>query len=658
MAAEQVKELMRRAAALVKEGKPAEAGGVLDRLLELAPDNVQALYARAAVDVRLGGRKRAIEVLRRALRLKPDFAKAARLLERLEPESVPEAEEDLPVLQPVNEQPEDDDLILDAELIEKEPDEEEIPQVEPLPADGTPSAEEGLPVIELLEEDEPVVAENGFAEGEPAEVHRMSAELSLRAGLAIWAVLTVLMSVFAFLRSEGLVPAVVFMGSALGLYALGTLILSALSPSPIEPESADATGRRIHSVMSRVAERAGFPPPAIALAEGDNMPNAYTFGLSQNRAHVVVTQGLLDHVKPTDKELEAILAHEAGHIYHRDFIVSTLLRFPIWLLDKIRLLLYVARAVSGCVLQMASMFAFGLVGLIIVFGIIFMMIYLSIWIGILTAAIFVTVMFINSFEREREYVADQYSAGLLRDQRPLQSALAKLEQAQRRIEAVIAERSKEAGEDEEVDTDVAAPEQAFESRQFVGSSLAERPTVGRWLGRGEFLLTHPLTENRIYYLSHPAERGRLLSRCLDWVAGQVNQLAGPAGEAESARATGSLFVGAAVGLCVAILPVVVSEMLSYALSACAVALGGGMLALLALLGHWDGWTLTRRSLLAAFVGATTFLVAGLVVKNAYSFFFPFMFLVLAAVFGVIAVFGAGVLRRLAGPRPSSPTPEG
>ncbi|MFO7958670.1 MAG: hypothetical protein R6X33_16395 [Candidatus Brocadiia bacterium] len=99
-------------------------------------------------------------------------------------------------------------------------------------------------------------------------------------------------------------------------------------------------------------------------------------------------------------------------------------------------------------------------------------------------------------------------------------------------------------------------------------------------------------------------------------------------------------------------------MLSYALSAAAVAAGGAVLAVLALLGRWDGWTLTRRTLLAAFVGATVMLVAGEVVQNPYSFFFPFMFLVLAFVFGVIGVFGAAVLRRLAHPRPSAPAPQG
>jgi Zn-dependent protease with chaperone function len=51
-------------------------------------------------------------------------------------------------------------------------------------------------------------------------------------------------------------------------------------------------------------------------------PNAFSFGRTRDDARVVVTTGLLDVLTP--EESNAVLAHELGHVEHRDFLVMTI----------------------------------------------------------------------------------------------------------------------------------------------------------------------------------------------------------------------------------------------------------------------------------------------------------------------------------------------
>ncbi|MDD5730957.1 MAG: M48 family metalloprotease [Candidatus Omnitrophica bacterium] len=62
-----------------------------------------------------------------------------------------------------------------------------------------------------------------------------------------------------------------------------------------------------------------FPRVGIII---DGSPNAFTYGHHPNNARIVLTKGLLDLLD--DKEVEAVVAHEIGHIVHWDMLIMTL----------------------------------------------------------------------------------------------------------------------------------------------------------------------------------------------------------------------------------------------------------------------------------------------------------------------------------------------
>ncbi|GEM_PF-1470140 len=71
---------------------------------------------------------------------------------------------------------------------------------------------------------------------------------------------------------------------------------------------------RAARVTRKVAEKYGIPVPAVAVLDDDAL-NALATGAGTN-AVVAYTRGLLDEL--TDSELEAVAAHEVGHIAGRD----------------------------------------------------------------------------------------------------------------------------------------------------------------------------------------------------------------------------------------------------------------------------------------------------------------------------------------------------
>jgi heat shock protein HtpX len=73
-------------------------------------------------------------------------------------------------------------------------------------------------------------------------------------------------------------------------------------------------------VESTCAEN-GIPFPRFGVIEDGN-PNAFTFGHYPGDARLVVTRGLIE--KLDEGELQAVVAHELGHIARWDFVVMTI----------------------------------------------------------------------------------------------------------------------------------------------------------------------------------------------------------------------------------------------------------------------------------------------------------------------------------------------
>ena len=74
-------------------------------------------------------------------------------------------------------------------------------------------------------------------------------------------------------------------------------------------------------LVANLAQRAGLPMPRVAII-ADETPNAFATGRDPNHAVVAVTEGLVATL--SRPELEGVLAHELGHVKHRDILIGSL----------------------------------------------------------------------------------------------------------------------------------------------------------------------------------------------------------------------------------------------------------------------------------------------------------------------------------------------
>jgi heat shock protein HtpX len=106
-------------------------------------------------------------------------------------------------------------------------------------------------------------------------------------------------------------------------YLRGTQIL--LRAAGVTLDAADPIAVKVERHIARLAALADVPAPRIGIAKSDDL-NAFTVGVKQAQAVVVVTTGLCDRLE--DDELDAVLAHELAHIANRDAAVMSLASVP------------------------------------------------------------------------------------------------------------------------------------------------------------------------------------------------------------------------------------------------------------------------------------------------------------------------------------------
>src|SRR5579884_2920149 len=186
------------------------------------------------------------------------------------------------------------------------------------------------------------------------------------------------------------------------------LALATYGAQPVTPEQNSAVYARVAPIVGGLAQRMGIPMPKLWLIM-ENSPNAFATGRNPQHASVAFTAGILNAM--SDDEIEGVVAHELGHVLHRDILISS-----------------VAATLASAITFVARMaFWFGgtredeeeggaLGGLL-------MLIFAPIAAMLIQLAI----------SRSREYDADAASAKYTGDPRKLISALRKLESYSRQI---------------------------------------------------------------------------------------------------------------------------------------------------------------------------------------------------------------------------------
>lgn len=240
--------------------------------------------------------------------------------------------------------------------------------------------------------------------------------------------------------------------------------------------------------IERLCQQRGLTVPKLGVIY-DGTPNAFAYGRLRADARIVVTKGLLDVLTPN--EVNAVLAHELGHVEHYDFAVMTaaaaapliLYQLYVWT-DRINNTRLIAYGAYFC--YILSQFV---------------------------------VLLLN---RTREYFADHYSAEVTHAPGDLSSALVKIAYGLVKADGEIQEQIHLADKKEKTDL--------RKQRRFAGSlalmgisnlksgaslALMANPAeaaavmrwdlVNPWAQFYELNSTHPLTALRIRELNTQAE---------------------------------------------------------------------------------------------------------------------------------------------------------
>lgn len=213
---------------------------------------------------------------------------------------------------------------------------------------------------------------------------------------------------FSSATQMSLSPASTFLG-AFFLAIVFMLIQFAISPYIV----AATTGLQylklgenawLEKTVNKLAKQGGVKSPRLAVVP-DQTPNAFVFGNSSSNMTLAVNQGLLTQLN--ENEIQGVLAHELGHIRHKDSIVMTFL-------SAVPLLAYtIVRMAFGMRVYGRRDERDG-ASYIILAGIVALAVY------------FISQLLVLRLSRLREHFADVFSAYLTGSPSYLESALTKI----------------------------------------------------------------------------------------------------------------------------------------------------------------------------------------------------------------------------------------
>lgn len=162
---------------------------------------------------------------------------------------------------------------------------------------------------------------------------------------------------------------------------------------------------RLWRTVENLAITTGMPMPKVYIID-DPAPNAFATGRDPNHAIVAATTGLLDIMD--DRELDAVMAHEMGHVQNYDIRVSMI---AFGLASVIGIMSDIALRVLwfGGSDNRPNNPAIFLIGLVVVI-----------------LAPIMAALIQSAVSRQREYLADATGAMTTRDPEALANALEKL----------------------------------------------------------------------------------------------------------------------------------------------------------------------------------------------------------------------------------------
>jgi heat shock protein HtpX len=227
--------------------------------------------------------------------------------------------------------------------------------------------------------------------------------------LVIMLVFIVLIAGVGYLFSEIYGSIGIFWGTLIGagVYTLIQYFIAAKMALSINGAKniSKSDNPRLYRIVENLAITEGMPMPKVYIIE-DNAPNAFATGRDPNHAHVAATTGILELM--SDRELEAVMAHEMGHVKNYD----------------IRVMMIVFGLVSAIGLIADAFLRMMWFGggddspphpIFIVLGVVAALV-----------APFVAILVQAAISRQREYLADASGALTTRDPEALASALEKL----------------------------------------------------------------------------------------------------------------------------------------------------------------------------------------------------------------------------------------
>ena len=167
----------------------------------------------------------------------------------------------------------------------------------------------------------------------------------------------------------------------------------------------------LFAMVERVAMKAGMPMPKVAVINS-MVPNAFATGRNPKNALVAVTVGIRQRL--SDRELEAVMAHEIAHVRNRDMRVLAVANFLVTVTSFLMTMLFWNMLFGGFGRRQQS-------GGIMLVYLVTILVY------------FAGQLLVLALTRYREYGADHGGAEISGDPGALANALEKISGSMARI---------------------------------------------------------------------------------------------------------------------------------------------------------------------------------------------------------------------------------